>query len=81
MKHVYFFTNRVVKSFRGLVLAALVVLGTASAFAAEVTYTISAKNTLTTTGTPVSGSSATMVETYTTTKQMTSGNSQTLTLS
>ncbi len=70
MKHFYFFTNRVVKSFRGLALAALVVLGTASSYAASasVTYTISSLNTLTTTGTPVSGSSATMVETYTTSK-------------
>lgn len=49
-------------------------------FATTVTYTISAKNTLTTTGTAPSGSGATIAETYTTTKQMTSGNSQTLTL-
>ena len=81
MKHFYFFTNSVVKSFRGLALAAMVVLGTASAFATEVTYTITGKDKLTTSGTPVSGSSATMVETYTTSKQMTKGNSQTLTLS
>ena len=45
-----------------------------------VTYTISAKNTLTTTGTAPTGSSATVAETYSTSCQMTSGNSQTLTL-
>lgn len=45
-----------------------------------VTYTISAKNTLTTTGTAPTGSSAAIVETYGTSKQMTSGCSQTLTL-
>ena len=45
------------------------------------TYTISKKNTLTTTGTAPTGSSATIVETYSTSQQMTSGNSQTLTLS
>ena len=39
MKHFYFFTNRVVKSFRGLVLAALVVFGTASSYAATITIT------------------------------------------
>ncbi len=36
MKHFNFFTNRVVKSFRGLALAAMVVFLTASAYGAEV---------------------------------------------
>lgn len=45
------------------------------------TYTISSKNTLTTTGTAPNGSSASIAETYSTSCQMTSGNSQTLTLS
>lgn len=45
-----------------------------------VSYTISAKNTFTTSGTAPSGSSATLVETYGTSKQMTASNSQTVTL-
>lgn len=45
------------------------------------TYTISAKNTFSTSGTAPSGSSASIVETYGTSKQMTGGNSQTVTLS
>jgi len=40
MKHFYFFTNRVVKSFRGLALAAMVVFLTASAYGAEVSVTL-----------------------------------------
>ena len=63
-----------------LLLFALV-LGTGVSWAETVTYTISSKNTLSTTGTAPAGSSATIVETYSTSKQMTSGNSQTLTLS
>ena len=38
MKHVYSFTNRVVKSFRGLALAALVVLGSGVASGTTVNY-------------------------------------------
>ena len=45
-----------------------------------VKYTISSKNTLSTTGTAPEGSSASIVETYSTSKQMTKTNSQTLTL-
>lgn len=45
------------------------------------TYSITAKNTFTTTGSVPSGSSATLVETYGTSKQMTATNSQTVTLS
>ena len=44
------------------------------------TYTISSKNTLSTTGTAPTGSSASISETYSNSKQMTKGNSQTLTL-
>ena len=62
-----------------LLLCALVA-GGGSVWATDVTYTISGKNTLSTTGTAPSGSSATIAETYSTSKQMTSGNSQTLTL-
>lgn len=51
-----------------------------SVWADNVVYTISSKNTLTTTGTKITGSSATIAETYTTSCQMTSGNTQTLTL-
>ena len=45
------------------------------------TYSITAKNTFTTTGSVPSGSSATLAETNNTSKQMTAGNSQTVTLS
>ena len=48
--------------------------------AQTVTYTISAKNTLTTTGDAPTGSSATIAESYSASKQMTSGHSQTLRL-
>ncbi len=44
-----------------------------------VTYDLTAKNTFTTSGTIPSGSSAAIVETYSTSKQMTSNNSQTVT--
>ncbi len=47
----------------------------------DVTYTISAKNTLTASGTVPSGTTSSIVETYSTTQQITGGNSQTLTLS
>jgi uncharacterized protein YjdB len=46
-----------------------------------VEYNITSKNTLTTGGNAPLSSSAKIVETYTTSKQMTAGNSQTLTLS
>ena|GEM_PF-4732882 len=46
-----------------------------------VSYDITSKNTLTTSGTAPSESSATIVETYSTSKQMTANNSQTVTLS
>ena len=42
-------------------------------------YAITAKNTFTTNGTAPTGSSASLVETYATSKQMTNGNSQTVT--
>lgn len=45
------------------------------------TYAITAKNTVTLSGNAPSGSTASLVETYSTSKQMTGGNSQTLTLS
>ncbi|MFA5443275.1 MAG: endonuclease [Bacilli bacterium] len=45
------------------------------------TYAITAKNTVTLSGVAPSGSTASLVETYSTSKQMTGGNSQTLTLS
>jgi len=73
MKHLTFLKT-------GLLAVALMV-GSGSVWAETVTYEITAKNTLTTTGTAPSGSSATLVETYGTSKQMTSGNSQTVTLS
>ena len=66
---------------RVLMLVALLCAGFNSAWGETVTYTISSRNTLTTTGTAPSGSSATIVETYSTSKQMTKGNNQTLTLS
>ena len=42
MKHVYFFTNRVVKSFRGLALAAFVLLGVTNAWGETYTLVTSA---------------------------------------
>ena len=64
-----------------LMLVLLLGGGNAKTWAETVTYTISSKNTLTTTGTAPNGSSASIAETYSTSCQMTSGNSQTLTLS
>ena len=61
-------------------LLLMIIVGVGGAMAEEVKYTISSKNTLTATGTAPIGSSATIVETYGTSCQMTSGNSQTLTL-
>lgn len=47
----------------------------------SVTYTVTSKTAVSTTGTPPQGSSATYSQTYGTVKQMTAGNSITLTLS
>ena len=63
-----------------LLLLCALMAGSVSVWAAEVTYTISKKNTLSTSGTAPTGSSASIVESYTTSCQMTGGNSQTLTL-
>lgn len=63
-----------------MLLLALMLLGASSTWADEVKYTISSLNTLTTTGTAPAGSSASIVETYSTSCQMTKGNKQTLTL-
>ncbi len=63
-----------------MLLAALLGMGSSTAWAETVTYTISSKNTLSTTGTAPAGSTASIVETFGTSKQMTNGNSQTLTL-
>ncbi|MBR3443462.1 MAG: Ig-like domain-containing protein [Bacteroidaceae bacterium] len=71
MKH---FTN-----LRWLIMSLLLAVG-ASAWGDEVTYLVNSKNTLTVQGTAPTGSSATLVETYNTSQQMTAGNSQTLTL-
>jgi len=65
---------------RAVWLVAMILCAVTGAWADEVTYTITSKNTLSTTGTAPDGSSATIVETYGTSKQMTGGNSQTLTL-
>lgn len=61
-------------------LLTMMVAGAGAAWGAEVTYTISSRNTLTTSGTAPEGSSATIVETYSTSCQMTKSNSQTLKL-
>jgi len=73
--------KKTITFFRSMLLAVILLMGSVSMWSATVIYTISAKNTLTTTGTAPSGSSASMVETFSTTQQMPSGNSQTLTLS
>ena len=61
-------------------LVALVLCAAGTAWGETVTYTISSKNTLTTNGTAPTGSSATIAESYSTSCQMTAGNTQTLTL-
>lgn len=66
---------------KSLFLLFALIVGSSSVWATEVTYSITAKNTLSTSGTAPTGSSATLVETYGTSMQMTSGNSQTFTLS
>lgn len=63
-----------------MLLLAFMLMGASSTWADEVKYTISSLNTLTTTGTAPAGSSASIVETYSTSCQMTKGNKQTLTL-
>lgn len=67
-----------------LLLCALIV-GSSSAWATDVTYTVSSRTEVTTSGTAPAGSSATFVNTYNPSTaapaQMTGGNSQTLTLS
>ncbi len=68
-------------SFFKIIILVILLLQNGIVSSASVTYTISAKNTLTTTGTAPSGSNAILVETYSTSKQMTASNSQTLTLS
>lgn len=65
---------------KSMLLLFALIAGSSSVWATDVTYTISSKNTLTTTGAAPTGSSASIAETYGTSKQMTSGNSQTLTL-
>ena len=62
-----------------LLLCALIV-GVGDVWGTDVKYTISSRNTLTTTGIAPAGSSATLVESYSNSKQMTSGNYQKLTL-
>ena len=63
-----------------LLLCALVV-GSTSLWATDVTYTVSTTSSVTKTGTAPTGSTATYSSTYSTAKQLTGGNSMTLTLS
>ena len=67
-------------SWRLLLLLAFVAFSSGSVYSETVIYTISAKNTLTVTGTAPTASTATIVETYSTSNQMTKDISQTLTL-
>lgn len=69
------------QNLRWLFVSLMLVMGVECAWAETVTYAISSKNTLSPTGTAPEGSTATLVETYSTSQQMTKGNSQTLTLS
>lgn len=69
------------QNLRWLFVSLMLVMGVECAWAETVTYAISSKNTLSPTGTAPEGSTATLVETYSTSKQMTADNSQTLTLS
>lgn len=60
--------------------ALTMIVSTGTVWGETVKYTISSKNTLTTTGTAPTSSTASIVETYGTSCQMTGGNSQTVTL-
>ncbi len=78
MKHHFHFSTMLKFS----LVASLLVCGAGRMWGETVTYTVKSKNSVTTTGTAPSGSSATFVSTSSSgIEQMTSGNSQTLTLS
>ena len=62
------------------ILTLLLTLGIGQAWGADVTYKVSTKTTVTTSGTAPTGSSAAYTQTYNTACQITSGNSATLTL-
>ena len=62
------------------VLTVLLTMGIGQAWGADVTYTVSKTNAVTTSGTAPTGSSASYTQTYNTACQITSGNSATLTL-
>lgn len=63
-----------------LLLCALIA-GSSSVWATDVTYTVTSKTAVSTSGTAIAGSSAAYTQTHNTVKQATSGNSFTLTLS
>lgn len=68
--------------FKTVLLLCALMVGSGSAWAAEVTYSIDSKGKVTTTGTAPTGSSLSFTNTYTSDyRQMTSGNSQTWTFS
>ena len=68
--------------FKTVLLLCALIVGSGSAWAAEVTYSIDSKGKVTTTGTAPTGSSLSFTNTFTDDyRQMTSGNSQTWTFS
>ncbi len=72
MKHLFF---------KSWLMLCLLLMGIGSAWAEDVTYTITSTSAVSTTGTAPSGSSATFANTYGTKDQMTAKNTMTLTLS
>lgn len=73
MKKIYFLAF--------LFLCTFLTIGTNTAWGETVTYTVSKKDAVTITGTAPTGSSVTYLQTFDTPKQITKGNSATLTLS
>ena len=66
---------------KALLVVLMMAVGFGQAWAEDVTYSVTSKTTVSTGGTAPTGSSATFSQTFNTPKQMTSGNTMTLTLS
>ena len=67
--------------FKSWLLLLVLMVGSSAAWADEVTYTVTGKTTVSTSGTAPEGSSVSYSQTYNTAKQLTAGNSATLTVS
>ena len=66
---------------KALLVVLMMAVGFGQAWAEDVTYTVSSTSSVTVTGTAPEGATATYSSTYNTVKQLTAGNSMTLTLS